>query len=152
MKSLSSNQNSDIQSPEKELSIFEIFFITIRPFALPASVIPVIFGTLLVVTIGKMPLKPLNFILALVGMMLLHSGANVLSDINDYKTGLDKTPTPASGGIVRGLITTRQALFISLVLFLLGTICGIILVILSDIFLLPCNIALIIDLSMKKLV
>ena len=57
-------------------------------------------------------------------MVILHSGANILSDIFDYQKGLDKEPNPSSGGIVRGLITTREAWIASVSMLVIGTILG----------------------------
>lgn len=59
-------------------------------------------------------------------MMLLHAGANILSDINDFKRGLDKVPTPVSGALVRGLMTPREALAESLILLAAGTALGLV--------------------------
>jgi len=64
-------------------------------------------------------------------MVILHCGANLLSDINDYKKGLDKVPTPVSGGVVRGLITTSEARRAAILLFVIGTLIGLLLVYLT---------------------
>jgi 1,4-dihydroxy-2-naphthoate octaprenyltransferase len=64
-------------------------------------------------------------ILSLMAMLLLQAGANILNDIHDFKNGLDKTITPVSGGIIRGLITTRQAWVAVSILFLAGSSLGI---------------------------
>lgn len=95
-----------------------------RPFAFPASTMPVIFGTVLAVAYGGYPFNALNFVLALFGMLFLHSGANILSDIYDYKKGLDKVPEPTSGGIVRGFISIREAKQASHLFFATGTAIG----------------------------
>ncbi len=93
-----------------KLSTFFVHgLISIRPFSLPASIMPVIFGTVLAWVYGGASMHFLHAGLAIIGMTLLHWGSNIMNDIYDYKLGLDKHPTPVSGGIVRGLITLKQA-------------------------------------------
>lgn len=70
---------------------------------------PVMFGGLLAAAITGAPLHIPHFLFALTAMMLLHSGANILSDVSDFKRGLDREPTPVSGAVVRGLLTPRKA-------------------------------------------
>jgi 1,4-dihydroxy-2-naphthoate octaprenyltransferase len=86
------------------------WWVAMRPFALPASTMPVIFGTVLAVTIGGAPLKTDLFFAALFGMAILHTGANLLNDIYDFRQGIDKQVNPVSGAVVRGWITPREAL------------------------------------------
>lgn len=102
-----------------------------RPWALPASTMPVIFGTSLAVVIGQVSLDVFKFILALFAMMILHSAANILSDVFDFKRGLDKMVTPVSGAIVRGWITTKQAAVFSVALFVFGSALGLTLVLMT---------------------
>ena len=107
------------------VSFLKKWWISARPFSFPASTMPVIFGTVLAVVYGEsVTFKPLLFVLAFIGMVILHSGANILSDIFDYKKGLDKVPSPVSGGIVRGLITIREAWIASVLMLTFGTIIG----------------------------
>ena len=105
----------------------EKWLVAARPWALPASTMPVIFGTALAVVIGGARFSPLRFLWAIVTMMALHSAANMLSDIFDFRHGLDRDVTPVSGAIVRGWLTVRQVLRGSLVLFALGTGSGLLL-------------------------
>lgn len=103
------------------------WLVAVRPWALPASTMPVVFGTALAVVIGGARFSPLRFLWAIVTMMALHSAANMLSDIFDFRHGLDRDVTPVSGAIVRGWLTDRQVLRGSLVLFALGTGSGLLL-------------------------
>lgn len=100
----------------------------IRPYSLPASIMPVIFGTVLAWVYGGASMNILHAVLAVVGMALFQMGANIMNDIYDYKLGLDKVPTPVSGGIVRGLITIPQAQRAWISLFLTGSAIGLFLV------------------------
>lgn len=99
-----------------------------RPWALPASTMPVIFGTSLAVVIYGAPLAIFRFLLALAAMMILHTAANMLSDVFDYKRGLDKDVTPVSGAIVRGWLSPGRVTAGSAVLFFIGCALGLYLV------------------------
>jgi 1,4-dihydroxy-2-naphthoate octaprenyltransferase len=97
------------------------WLVAARPWSLPASTMPVVFGTALAVVIGGAHFSPLRFIWAIVTMMALHSAANMLSDVFDFRHGLDRDVTPVSGAIVRGWLTDRRVLRGSIILFVLGT-------------------------------
>ncbi len=118
------NQNENVPVLKKWL-------IAMRPWALPASTMPVIFGTSLAVVVGQVSLDILRFVLALLAMMILHSAANLLSDVFDFNRGLDKMVTPVSGAIVRGWITTKQAIVFSVMLFVFGAALGLTLVLMT---------------------
>ena len=96
------------------------WLVAVRPWALPASTMPVVFGTALAVVIGGARFSPLRLLWALSTMMVLHSAANMLSDVFDFRRGLDRDVTPVSGAIVRGWLTDRQVFRGSLVLFAFG--------------------------------
>ena len=104
-----------------ESTALKNWLVAARPWALPASTMPVVFGTALAVVIGGARFSPLRFLWAIVTMMALHSAANMLSDVFDFRHGLDREVTPLSGAIVRGWLTDHQVLRGSLVLFVLGT-------------------------------
>ncbi len=100
------------------------WLVAARPFALPASVMPVIFGAVLAAVIGKAEFHWIYFILSLVGMAILHTGGNLLNDVFDYKKGIDQQVNPVSGAVVRGWISTTQALGAGLFLLLTGSLIG----------------------------
>lgn len=99
-----------------------------RPWALPASTMPVLFGTALAVVIGRAPLHFGRFLLALLGMVILHTAANMLSDVFDSRRGLDREVTPVSGAIVRGWLSAGQVFRAAVILFAVGTGIGLYLV------------------------
>ncbi|NTV84948.1 MAG: 1,4-dihydroxy-2-naphthoate octaprenyltransferase, partial [Bacteroidales bacterium] len=108
-----------------KISFFKKWWISSRPFSFPASTMPVIFGTALAYVYGgDHEFKLLYFILAFLGMVILHSGANILSDIFDYEKGLDKVPAPTSGGVVRGIISIREAWIGSVSMLIAGAAIG----------------------------
>ena len=95
-----------------------------RAFALPASTMSAIFGTVLAVTYGEARGNFPLFLAALVGMALLHTGANLLNDVYDFKRGIDRQVNPVSGSVVRGWITLREALFAGWVFMITGSLLG----------------------------
>lgn len=97
------------------------WWVAMRPFALPASTMPVIFGSLLAVTVGGASFSLPLFLGAFFGMALLHTGANLLNDVYDFKKGLDRRVNPVSGAVVRGWVSPREALFAGWLFLGLGT-------------------------------
>jgi 1,4-dihydroxy-2-naphthoate octaprenyltransferase len=118
----------------KQPGLLKKWIIAGRPWSLPASTMPVIFGTSLAVVIranGWESFGFSRFLLAFTAMMLLHTAANMLSDVFDFRRGLDKDVTPVSGAIVRGWLTPGQVRAGSTVLFIAGCAIGIYLTYLS---------------------
>ena len=103
------------------------WLVAARPWSWPASTMPVIFGTSLAVVFVGARLEPLRFLLALLAMVVLHSAANILSDVFDFKRGLDKDVTPVSGAVVRGWLSTGAAARGSAALFAVGIVLGLVL-------------------------
>jgi 1,4-dihydroxy-2-naphthoate octaprenyltransferase len=112
----------------EEVSFLRKWVVAVRPWSFPASSMPVVFGTSLAWVIGRAPVHVLRALLALLAMVVLHAAANMLSDVFDYKRGLDREATPVSGAVVRRWISTRQAARTSTVLFVLGAAIGLVLV------------------------
>lgn len=110
---------------EQNISFFKKWWISLRPFSFPASTMPVVFGTVLAYVYGGGVFNLWYFLLAFFGMVFLHSGANVLNDIIDFKKGLDKVPAPVSGGVVRRIITMKEARIASIILFSTGSLMGV---------------------------
>ncbi len=109
-----------------EPSLIKKWYTAIRPFALPASTVPVIFGTVTAVTAGNASFRPLFFLFSLVAMMALHSGANIINDIVDFRKGLDTLVTPVSGALVRGWLSPRTSLVGAVALFAFGSLFGLV--------------------------
>ncbi len=120
MKKVSSQVSGDVHTSMR-------WWVAARPWALPASIIPVFYGTALAVAVGGVRFKAGSFLMALAAMILLHTAANMLSDVWDYRRGLDREVTPVSGAIVRGWLTDRQIARASGVLFAIGITIGAIL-------------------------
>ncbi|MBM3294463.1 MAG: prenyltransferase [Candidatus Aminicenantes bacterium] len=124
-----------LPSPSPPSSIRK-WAVAARPWALPASTMPVLFGTSLAVVAGGARLDPLRFLLALAAMMILHSAANMLSDVHDFRRGLDREVTPVSGAIVRCWLTDKAVERGAYVLFGLGVALGLLLAGLTGVVLL----------------
>ncbi len=117
--------NPDQQPPPPWLTKW---LVATRPFALPASTMSVVFGTVLAVTIGKAPFNLGHFLAAFIGMVFLHTGSNLLNDVFDFKKGIDRNVNPVSGAVVRGWITPAQALRAGMIFLLVGVVIGLFIV------------------------
>ena len=107
------------------------WLVAARPWSFPASTMPVVFGTSLAVVIGGARLDVLCFAAALLAMIILHAAANMLSDVFDFKRGLDTQVTPVSGALVRGWLSTKAVTAGSFILFAVGIGLGLVLVTLT---------------------
>jgi len=76
-------------------------FLATRPMFFPASAVPVVVGTTWGVS-TEQPLDVSVFLAALLGMLCLHAGANVINDIGDEINGCDRLNeeriSPFTGG------------------------------------------------------
>lgn len=91
-----------------------------RPFAYTVSVIPPVIG--LVLAANETPkINWLNFALVLVGCVLAHAGSNLLSDYFDFQNGVDRKGTLGGNTfLVEGIMTPKEMLIESVVLFFLA--------------------------------
>lgn len=79
-----------------------------RPKTLPASISPVLVGTALALREGEF--DPLVFISTLAAAVLLQVGANFANDVFDYLKGADKARQGPTRVTQSGLLTPRQML------------------------------------------
>ena len=107
-----------------------------RPQFLVASAAPVLVGSCLgYATVGSFN-WPL-FILAMLGIMAIHSGANMANDYFDHLSGNDwanKNPTPFSGGsryIQEGILSPKTILLTALVALTVGSALGVVIILLT---------------------
>ncbi len=110
------------------------WFTALRAHFLTATVAPVLIGTAAAwYTSGSFAWS--SFVLALIGGVLVHLGANMSNDYFDYRSETDvmnKGGSAYSGGsrvIQDGLIPARQILVAAIVCFTLGALIGIWLVV-----------------------
>jgi 1,4-dihydroxy-2-naphthoate octaprenyltransferase len=83
-----------------------------RPFAFTVSLIPPILGGLIAgVENPGLQFSLFRLVLAGVGCMTAHAGANLLSDYYDFKTRVDREGTFGSSGLlVPGIMSPAQVL------------------------------------------
>ncbi|MGI8820466.1 MAG: prenyltransferase [Chthoniobacterales bacterium] len=102
-----------------------------RAYSLPASIVPVLLGTVLAARgYGELDgghFDAVAFAIVLLGAVLAHFGANVINDYFDFVHGVDTRPEHGSGALTRGDMTAPQALAFAAVLFAGAALCGLVL-------------------------
>jgi 1,4-dihydroxy-2-naphthoate octaprenyltransferase len=117
-------------------SKLSILFLASRPKFLVASAAPVLVGSALAFATAHV-FSPHLFVLALLAIMFLHSGANIANDYFDHTSRndwLNKNPTPFSGGrryIQDGILSPKATLILSLSALAAGSAIGIVIVYLT---------------------
>ena len=110
------------------------WIIAARPYAYPASVMPVLYGSILSILIN--PGLNFNFwlfFLTLIGCMLVHTGANMVNDIFDFQKGMDKEdkekgiPPGGSLALSKGFLTPKEMKIGSFIVLLIASVIAVIL-------------------------
>jgi 1,4-dihydroxy-2-naphthoate octaprenyltransferase len=102
------------------------WLIAARPKTLPASISPVLVGTALAFREGAF--DPLVFIATLAAAVLLQIGANFSNDVFDYLKGADKARVGPQRVTQSGLLSVRQMLIGTAVVFGLAALIGLYLI------------------------
>src|SRR5436853_3707625 len=112
----------------------EILFQATRARTLPVMLAPVLIGSVLAWQQGA-PFQWGLFVLALLGALAAHLGANVVNDVFDFSEGTDQTAqkmvpegtTLATGSqaLMRGQLSLQASRGLALALFALALPCGI---------------------------
>ncbi|MBK7158225.1 MAG: 1,4-dihydroxy-2-naphthoate octaprenyltransferase [Ignavibacteria bacterium] len=69
----------------------KLWLMAARAYSFPASIIPVLFGSMLAVVLNPgLQFNFVNFFLTLAGCVLVQVGTNIINDIFDYDKGIDK--------------------------------------------------------------
>ncbi len=94
------------------MSQIALWWRAVRPFAFTVSLIPPILGGLMALVENPgLKFSLLHSILAGIGCMTAHAGANLLSDYYDFKTRVDRDGTFGSSGLlVGGIMSPEQIL------------------------------------------
>jgi len=97
-----------------------------RPFSFTVSLIPPILGGLIAAVENPgIHLNLFRFILAGIGCMTAHAGANLLSDYYDFKTRVDRKGTFGSSGVlVSGILSPGQVFTGGWIALLLAGVIG----------------------------
>lgn len=94
------------------MSQIALWWRAVRPFAFTVSLIPPIMGGLIALVENPgLKFSLFRFILAGIGCMTAHAGANLLSDYYDFRTRVDREGTFGSSGLlVGGVMAPAQIL------------------------------------------
>ena len=94
------------------------WFIATRPWSFVVSAMPVLLTFLFLAfrNGGFSGLNVLNFVLALVGILIFHAAGNVLSDWFDYRSGVDSKEAYAVPNLVLGYYQPKEYLMFGSVL------------------------------------
>ncbi len=114
----------------------QLLFQATRARTLPVMLAPVLIGSVLAWQQGT-PFQWALFVLALLGALAAHLGANVVNDVFDFAEGTDQTAqkmasegmTLATGSqaLLRGQLSLRTYRGLAVALFALALVCGIVL-------------------------
>jgi len=92
-----------------------LWLMAARAYSFPASVIPILFGSVLAVILNPgLDFNFINFVLCIIGAVLVHIGTNIINDIYDFEKGIDKEDKelgiPHGGSMVisMGLVTLKK--------------------------------------------
>lgn len=113
---------------------FKEWFAVTRYWSFSVSTMPVLASFAYVFSKGLLPggvMPWLLFILCLLGVVLLHSAGNVLSDWFDYRSGVDNENAFAVPNLVFHKFEPVEYLTFSIVLFIAGATVGAVIAILS---------------------
>lgn len=105
-----------------------------RYWSFPVSSMPVIATFAYLFSEGMLPLEwrsLLVFLLSVLGVIVLHSAGNLLSDWADYRSGVDSEQAYAVPNLVFGHFQPVEYLRMSIFLFVLGCLIGVGVVLLS---------------------
>ncbi|HXH23541.1 MAG TPA: 1,4-dihydroxy-2-naphthoate octaprenyltransferase [Dehalococcoidia bacterium] len=107
-----------------EISKRRAWWIALRPFSYPASIVPVLVGTAVA---AEQEFRPLLFALALAGSVLIQAGTNLATDFFDFVDRVQ--PAATLGGVIqRGLISARAVHRAAIACFAAGAACGLVIV------------------------
>lgn len=101
------------------------WFIILRAYSWPASLAPVILGSVVAWRHGSF--SWLDFSLTFVAAFVVHSAANLANTYFDFKNGVDRPETADDRGLVDNLMTPRAMLLTALGLFAAGGAIGLLL-------------------------
>ncbi|CEK19272.1 1,4-dihydroxy-2-naphthoate prenyltransferase [Chthonomonas calidirosea] len=108
--------------PQKPTS-FRIYWQALRVYSFPASIVPILLGTVLAVQQSHR-FYLLSFLLTLLGGVLAHAAANVYNDYYDYKNHVDVRPEHGSGVLTQRLLSAKQMFDFGTLLSAASLACG----------------------------
>ena len=106
------------------------WIIAVRPWSLPASVMPIIV-TLAFLFFRGSEMNWLYGLWTLIGMILFHLTGNVWSDYFDYKKKVDSDDTFGAKTMTTGMFQPEEIKKLAIFLFVISAICGLGLVVVT---------------------
>ncbi len=114
------SKNPSTSAPSKGA----IYFQAVRAFSFPASLIPCLLGAMLALLYGTEISWWLMPFIA-ISRLFLHAGSNVISDVDDYKHGVDATGTLGGSRVLpEGLLSSKEMFRFGMILFGLAVLFG----------------------------
>jgi 1,4-dihydroxy-2-naphthoate polyprenyltransferase len=120
---------SENQVPQPQC--FGKVMMAVRAFSFPASIIPILFGSVLAIVLNpELSFNWVSFFVTLFGAVMIHVATNVINDIFDYEKGMDKEDKelgiPHGGSMVlsMGIMNIKRMWTIAIVSLLLAVACG----------------------------
>ncbi len=112
------------EEPAAAITKRRAWWIALRPFSFPASLVPVLVGT---AAAADAELRPGLFLLVLVSSLLIHAGTNLATDYFDFLHGVQ--PKATLGGVIQGgLITAGAVHAAAIACFAVGAAGGLVIV------------------------
>ncbi len=100
-----------------------VWYIALRPFTYPASIVPVLVGSAIAWYGGHADW--FLFLLTLFGSVAMQAGTNLANEYFDYVQGVDKPDSLGPAGVIlEGKLRPRQVLWAAIVAFAFGVIVG----------------------------
>ena len=101
-----------------------VWYHALRPFSYPASIVPVMVGTVAAWHAGYANLT--LFLATLFGSVAIHAGTNLANEYFDYTQGVDKADSLGPAGVIlEGKLTSKAVLRAATLAFAFGAILGI---------------------------
>lgn len=106
------------------LSRRRAWWLALRPFSYPASIVPVLVGTAVA---AGLEFRPGLFVLALIGAVLIHAGTNLATDFFDFVDAVQ--PRASLAAVMQsGVLSPAQVHGAAIACFAAGSVCGLIIV------------------------
>jgi 1,4-dihydroxy-2-naphthoate octaprenyltransferase len=100
------------------------WWLAVRPFSLPASIVPVLVGSAAAADEG---FRPLLFLLVLTASVLIQAATNLATDFFDFVDGVQ--PGATLGGVIRGgLLKAEDVHRAAIGVFAVASLCGLVIV------------------------
>ncbi len=105
------------EQPSKPVSKGAVYFQAVRAFSFPASLIPCLLGAMLALLQGGDTAWYLMPFIA-ISLLFLHAGSNVISDVDDYRHGVDAKGTLGGSRVLpEGLLSSKEMFRFGMILF-----------------------------------